>query len=88
MAVERLKGMAGENEALQQRVATLESSSSSGGTEVDALLNKQRQQWQQEQAVAIQTLRQEHAVTIHNRCKSNCSSKWRNPTMTKCKWMN
>ena len=46
-------------EALQQL-------SSSGGAEVDALLNEQRQQWQQEQAVAIQSLQQEHAVTIQS----------------------
>ena len=63
MAVEQFKGAAGEKEALQQRVVTLESS---GGAEVDALLNEQRQQCQQEQAVAIQSLQQEHAVTIQS----------------------
>jgi hypothetical protein len=63
MAVEQFKGAAGEKEALQQRVVTLESS---GGAEVDALLNEQRQQCQQEQPVAMQSLQQEHAVTIQS----------------------
>jgi hypothetical protein len=52
------RGMAGEKEALQQRVAALELPSSSGGVEVGALLNEQRQQWEQEQDVAIQSLQQ------------------------------